>query len=480
MTALDRGSQKAVTGPRGRSRLRVATTTISTLHPFQSAASRALKAIAGLDGSALLTRYLESQWWSAERLQEYQYRKLLHLLPYAYQHVAGYRRAWDEAGAHPGDIRTLDDFRRLPILTKDAVREGGRQMLSDSPPFAARRAQTGGSTGAPLVVWRDSNATSRAWALYLRLWTWMGYSAGDPYVNVWGMPVVRQSLPRRQFARLMARTKNEYLVDAFQMDEAKSNAILRRIAEIRPVLLRGYVSAMELLAGTQARERYPVSPKGVTTTAEKLLPQGRTTIEEAFGCAVFDQYGGGECMAIAYECEEHSGLHTCAEHCLLEIVDSRGQPVAPGEVGEVVVTDLDNMAMPFIRYKNGDLARSSSEGCPCGRGLPLIRDVVGRVSDIIQGADGQQVHGEFFTHLLEELDWPERFHVMQFQVAQASDRSIVWKVVCGSEPTPADLAELIRYTKRHVGDLPVDVDLVDEIPTTASGKRRFTMSEVSR
>ena len=182
-------------------------------------------------------------------------------------------------------------------------------------------------------------------------------------------------------------------------------------------------------------------------------------------------------MAIAYECEAHLGLHSCAEHCLLEIVDSYGRPVEGDETGEVVITDLDNVAMPFIRYKNGDLARWASGKCPCGRELPLVKEVIGRVSDMIYGAAGQKVHGEFFTHLLEQLEWPAKFKVAQYQVVQAADRSITWKVVSGVQPGESDIAEMVVYVRDQMGDLAVTVELVDEIPVTESGKRRFTLSE---
>ena len=463
--------------PRSPRVLQRAVTTLLAVHPFQSRASRAIKSIAGPSGASLLRESLDSQWWSAERLQELQLTKLRRLLTYAYDHVPFYRRMLDEAGTHPGDIKTIDDFARLPLLTKDEIRNNADEMLATDPPSAAKRAQTGGSTGAPLIVWRDQPSMDRAWASYARMWTWMGYSPGDPYANLWGMRVVRRPLVARSYAGLMAWARNEHMFNAFLMDHARASAYLRQISDIRPVFLRGYVSALEALARTQAEEHHPISVGAVSTTAEMLIPQQRRMIEEAFGCRVFDQYGCGECMAIAYECEAHSGLHSCAEHCLLEIVDARGRPVEGDETGEVVITDLDNLAMPFIRYKNGDLARWASERCPCGRELPLVKEIIGRVSDMIHGANGEKVHGEFFTHLLEQLEWPAKFKVAQYQILQAADRSITCKVISGVQPGESDIAELVRYVRDQLGDLAVTVEFVDEIRVTDSGKRRFTLSE---
>ena len=466
--------------PRSSQVLQRAVTTLSAVHPFQSRASRAIKSIAGPSGASLLQESLDSQWWSAEQLQELQLAKLRRLLTYAYDHVPFYRHRWDAAGIHPGDIKTTEDFARLPLLTKDEIRDNADEILSTDPPSVARRAQTGGSTGAPLIVWRDQASVDRAWASYVRLWTWMGYSPGDPYANLWGTRVVRRPLAARRYVGLMARARNEHVFNAFMMDRTQASAILRQISNFRPVFLRGYASAVEALARTQAEESCPISMGAVSTTAEMLIPQQRRTIEEAFGCRVFDQYGCGECMAIAYECDAHSGLHSCAEHCLLEIVDSHGRPVEGDETGEVVITDLDNMAMPFIRYKNGDLARWASGKCPCGRELPLVKEIIGRVSDMIHGDNGQQVHGEFFTHLLEQLEWPAKFEVAQYQVVQAVDRSITWKVVSGVRPRESDIAEMVRYIRQQLGDLAVTVEFVDEIHVTESGKRRFTLSAAIR
>ena len=289
--------------------------------------------------------------------------------------------------------------------------------------------------------------------------------------------MVPRGFAATRYVGLMAWARNEHLLNAFMMDRRQASAFLGEISEIRPVFLRGYVSALEALAQAQAEERHPISVGAVSTTAEMVTAQQRRAIEEAFGCRVFDQYGCGECMAIAYECEAHSGLHNCAEHCLLEIVDSRGRPVEGDETGEVVITDLDNLAMPFIRYKNGDLARWASERCPCGRELPLVKEIIGRVSDMIHGANGQKVHGEFFTHLLEQLEWPAKFKVTQYQVVQAVDRSVAWKVVSGVRPGESDIAELVRYVSDQLGDLAVTVEFVDEIRVTETGKRRFTLSE---
>lgn len=454
---------------------------ISRVHPLQSSRTRALKAFAGPRAISLLNHHLQTQWWPQERLREYQLAKLRRLLEHCYNTVPYYRDTWSEIGFDPRKVHTLEDLHRLPVLTKETIRSQPERFISSAPPFHYRLAQTGASTGNPLVFLRDANASDRAWALYLRLFAWAGYSPGDPVANLWGLAVVPSKSLRRAFGLLLARLRREHLFDAFKMDEGYAYRMLDSLSRIRPVLLRGYVSALETLARYQARSpRHLPSLRGILTTAEKLTEEQRRILEGAFQCPVFDQYGCGECLAIAYECERHHGLHLCVEHCLLEVVDASGNPLPAGETGEVVVTDLDNFVMPFIRYKNGDLATMASEMCPCGRGLPLVASVEGRVSDIIRGLDGQQVHGEFFSHLLEEVYWPSRFEVSQFQVVQHRDMSVTWKVVATIRPSERDVRTLIQHTRRYLGPLPVRVEFVETIPLTAAGKRRFTISELPR
>ena len=178
-------------------------------------------------------------------------------------------------------------------------------------------------------------------------------------------------------------------------------------------------------------------------------------------------------MLIASQCEHQGGMHINADNLFVEILRDN-EPVAEGEMGEVVVTDLHNYGMPFIRYKNGDLATAGKQSCPCGRGLPLIADVEGRVTDMITTADGRIITGLFFPHLMKEFEEVEHFQVVQ----ETSDRLLV-KIVQRAQISNARLEVMRSEIQKVCGDaMKIEFDIADEIPLTPSGKRRVTISKV--
>ncbi|MBI5480541.1 MAG: phenylacetate--CoA ligase family protein, partial [Deltaproteobacteria bacterium] len=202
----------------------------------------------------------------------------------------------------------------------------------------------------------------------------------------------------------------------------------------------------------------------------------RRVIEEAFGCRVYDKYGSREFSGIAYECEAHAGHHVVAEGYIVEVLRD-GRPAAPGETGEVVITDLNNFCMPFIRYRIGDLAEAmdNSQACPCGRGLPRLGDIDGRVQSIIRGLDGRYLPGAFFYHYLKDFDHAFKL----YQVLQEEVGAIVFKVVKGSRYSDDVLAEVLRTFRRYLGEgMRIDVQFVDQIEMVRTGKRLASMSSL--
>ena len=176
---------------------------------------------------------------------------------------------------------------------------------------------------------------------------------------------------------------------------------------------------------------------------------------------------------MAAECEAHTGLHVLADVRYLEFL-REGQPVQNGDFGEIIVTDLTNYAMPFIRYQTSDLGRPQSQSCVCGRGFPLIQEITGRSSDVLSAPNGRYVHGEYFTHLFYGVPGVRRFQVHQKTLHD------VEILVEGDLELPAEtLAEMRRKIMAQMGErVAVTFHMVDEIPLTPSGKYRFTISDV--
>ena len=217
---------------------------------------------------------------------------------------------------------------------------------------------------------------------------------------------------------------------------------------------------------------------GVLCGAERLFPHDRAALETAFGPSVFETYGCREVMLIGSECEAHAGLHLTMENLIVELVvteaDGTSRPAKEGERGEVVLTDLHNLGMPFIRYKNGDAAIAGpSTRCSCGRTLPRLAYVDGRTADTLRDAEGSAVNGLVFNVLFTAL----ASAVRQFQVVQHKDRSVTLRVVPGEAFNAAILEETRRECGRFLKGVEVRVEKVQEIALTAAGKHRVSIVE---
>lgn len=430
--------------------------------------------------AALYYRELKrSQWLSSAELKELQERKLRRLVDHAYRHVGYYRQRWGELGLRPEDIRSLEDLGKLPLLDKATVRENLYfDLLSDNhDKRRILKVATSGSTGEPFVCYADQHQLEIRWAATLRSLEWTGYRFGDRQARLWhqtiGMSwlqVLRERIDALFFRRLF--------VPAFEMSEASLERFVRRLVRHRPVLIDGYAESFNYLADyLKSRRIEGLRPRGIVSSAQTLPDESRSAIEGAFGTRVFDKYGSREFSGIAYECEAHEGHHVVGESYVVEVLKD-GRPARPGEVGEVVVTDLNNFCLPFIRYRIGDLAvaMDPGEACPCGRGLPRLGRIEGRVQSIILGADGRAVPGSFFLHLLKDYD----YLVRQFQVVQEEPGTVVLKVVKGPrfDSGPFE-SEVLGTLRRYLGrETRIEVAFVEAIPLVRTGKRQVAVSKI--
>jgi phenylacetate-CoA ligase len=266
----------------------------------------------------------------------------------------------------------------------------------------------------------------------------------------------------------------ERYLNAFSMTEEKMKEFAETLAEWQPAMFKGYASALSLFAQyVKERVSTRIHPGYIETTSEKLSQPQRELLEEVFACRVADHYSSREMGTMAYQCDQ-GGFHVCADMRYLEIV-ADGQVVPTGQIGEVVVTSLDQYAMPFIRYKNGDMVIGSDAKCRCGRGLTLLKEVVGRTNDYLVSADGQFVHSEYFAYLFRVK--PE---VVRYQVYQPRKEQLEVRLIC-RERVSDDWIESVRseiqarfgYTTR------VSLHIVDHLELTPAGKHRYIISKVT-
>jgi phenylacetate-CoA ligase len=426
-------------------------------------------------------KYYESlnatQWLSPGQIKELQDAKLRRLIRHAYRSVPYYRARMQEAKLRPEDIRGQADLHKLPFLTKDDVRKHLYfDILQEGVSHAdIWKISTSGSTGEPFICYADRAQLEFRWAATLRSQEWTGYRFGDPTVRLWHQTI---GMSRTQAAKehadaLMA---NRTHVPIFELTDAKLESMIQTIEEKRPVLVDGYAEAFDYLAQyVETRGGLRFSPAGVMSSAQTLPKKSRNIIEKAFGCRVFDKYGSREFSGVAYESDAHDGHLVVAEGYIVELLVD-GRPAEPGEVGEIVITDLNNFCMPFIRYRIGDLAEAMADvPSPCGRGLPRIGEIQGRVQSIIQGTDGHFVPGTFFAHALKEYDYAIR----RFQVVQEERGAILFRVVKGARYSDDTMDEVKALIRRHLGDgLKIDVELVENIDMVRTGKRLASVSRL--
>lgn len=417
-------------------------------------------------------RWLErSQWWAPEQLVDFQWRELKALLAHVFASVPYLQQKYRAAGFALEDIRSWDDFRSLPVLTRDEVNAHRAELCSTT--FAGKLLPhaTGGSTGTPTRFFRTYESYDWRTAAKDRVYGWSGWHLGERSVYLWGAPVGVVSRRQSLKARAYEAVHRQLIFNTFSQDERLWRDIYDRTLKFQPVIVVGYVSSLEQFAAFLHRtQRKLPRLRGVIAAAEPLFADVRRRIEAAFDAPVFNTFGSREFMSVAGECDVRRGLHINAENLVVEAGDR-----ARGGASEILVTDLHNFGMPFVRYATGDLGTISTAPCACGRGLPLLDSIEGRLLDVLRTVDGQIVPGEFFPHLLKDV--PELAH---YRVEQESIDRIVISAVLSQALSARSEALLRREIGKVFGAATRwEIRPVAEIPALSSGKRRVTVGLAS-
>jgi phenylacetate-CoA ligase len=419
-----------------------------------------------------------SQSWPLEKQKDYQFEKFLQLLQHSVENVPYYRNLFREEKLVLADIKEPVDIGKIPILTKEIAREKNRELRAlNLDQMKVMKGVTGGTTGPPLKILRDVPDRNFTWAAFYRWYHWMGMSYGDSMLQLWGTPTVLH-VPFSTKLRTAAKDfyYNRHIVDSFHLNEKTIPGVLDKIEKYRPVFIRGYLSALiqvsEYILENQITLSY--APRALSSTTETLYPAYKKLIETAFRSKLYDQYGCGECNSIAFDAGDKNGLYIATEHALLEILDKDLAP-AGLEQGRFIVTNLDNLAMPFIRYENGDSGRFSMYDESSEIRLPAVKEVLGRTADTITLKDGSRVHGVFFTDILNELftENPESIH--RFQVFQNEPGRIEFRIEKATPP-PKDYVQALNQALLQFF-VEVDIVTMPTLPKDKTGKFRYILSK---
>lgn len=406
-------------------------------------------------------RFDAAQWqrWTEARLRE--------LLAACATSVPYYRSTWsaaERAAARAGDLAAL------PVLEKDALRQRPEEFRREGPRTRELVFHTSGTTGTPIrTYWTVDELRESLAQREVRSARWAGTSFARPRATFSGRMVEPDPHSAGPYYRYNVAERQVYL-SPFHLRPDSAADYVRALRRHRVEWLTGYAVSWFLLAQLVREQGLAPPPlRAVVTTSEKVTPEMRRVMEAAFGCRVYEEYGTVENALFASECEA-GRLHVSPDAGLVELLRADGTPCAPGEVGEVVVTCFGRTHQPLVRYRLGDLAAWEPEPCACGRAMPVLREVVGRVEDVVVGPDGRRMvrfHGIF-------VDQP---HVREGQIVQEALARIRVRVVPTDGFGAADIADIVhRVQQRLGGDVEVLVEPVAEIPRTAAGKVRAVVS----
>lgn len=417
-----------------------------------------------------LAAYHSRQGFTADDWRSYLERETTALLRTAADHVPHYRTTWSDSEKRAARSGVLE---ALPLLGKEELRADPRAFLRQDLTIRHRRTfYTSGSTGTPIAtIWTvDEVRRSRA-VREDRSNRWAGVSYTLPRATFSGRMVEPDPASRGPFYRFNAVERQVYF-SAFHLSSETAHLYVRALRRHGIRWLSGYAVSFYLLAQSILQRQLDVPPlDAVITTSEKVTPEMRGVMERAFGCRVYEEYGTVENVMLATECE-HGRLHVSPDVGLIEILRDDGSACEPGEIGEVVATGFMRRCQPLVRYRIGDLAAWDPEPCPCGRAMPALREVVGRLEDVVVGPDGREMvrfHGLFVSQP----------NVREAQVIQESLSRLRIKVV----PTPdfgdSDASDIVERTQGRLGPgVDVVVETVDRIPRTSRGKFRAVISQL--
>jgi len=412
------------------------------------------------------------QYKTQDEIRRYQEEKLKKLLLHAYTNVPYYHRILPEAGVIKNGEVHLENFDKIPILTKKIIRKEGENLYSKD--YKSRNPYentSGGSTGEPVKFIQDKQYWQMNIANKIYFNRLLGKDVGESEINLWGSErdIFRNTLSLKQ--KITNFLYNRTFLNAFKVNDDKLKKFVSEINRVKPVSMWVYVESIDLLARFIEDTDLKVhAPKCIITTAGTLFPEIRETVETVFDCPVYNQYGSREVGPIAVECEYKQGLHCFPWSQKLELIGE-------GELKDIIVTDLTNYSMPLIRYEIGDIGESSnSQTCKCGRPTLFFKYIKGRITDIFINKKGTAIYGAYFRHALFGVEW-----VKKYQIVQKDYDHIVYRIVKFGNTKKIDLKKITDVVKRIMGaNCKVEFEFVDEIEPGKRGKYLYTISEVKR
>lgn len=420
-----------------------------------------------------------NQWLPRSEVEKLQLRKLKTILAHAYETVPFYRRLYDEHNVRPSELKSLDDIRKFPAISKELVRDIPLKERTAAG-FDLSRCTlktTSGSTGIPVTVLEDERSVDHLDAYHLRRLFEYGYRPWETIVRVTSEPPGKESVGSTGEARagLMKRLRESRVKRLVIAEDIQKHVDI--LEETGPEFVASPPSYLKVIAKI-ASERgiASIRPRVIITWGEVLDNSSRAFLNSSFGSQVYDGYGCTEVAPVgglAWECKRRTGMHVNSDTVVLEFLKD-GEPVSPGERGEVVATSLFRFATPMIRYRLGDVATPLDDPCPCGRGMPLIKNIEGRLVDFLKMPDGRPVSPYAVMFAVQEIPG-----IARYQLIQESERRIVATIERGRNFTEATVTRF--WDACHTlfaSDIQLEVNVIDSFPIRRGRKFRAVESRL--
>lgn len=419
----------------------------------------------------------ESQWWPKERLEEYQWQKLRKTFRHAYDHIPFYRELWKKHGVHPDDIRERTDMRAIPIINRNDINQ--EKCLAQDSEFrkGLQAMHTSGSTGVPFRVMIDVHSYQYKFALWLREFVYVDWEAGKRIVSYWHRTYKGYSREETHMVMrdiiwgIMGKRVLLPFPTRLNTEPIHDQALMwyRKLKDFKPYLLESFHFFIQILTNFIIDNHLDPIPIKKIFCLGAPARRERRKMELAFpGVEIHDRYGPHEFEGIGTDCSKHKGMHISIDSYFVEFLREDDTFASPGEIARVIVTDLDNRAMPLIRYDIRDMASYYAEQCPCGRGLPLMSGLCGRKDDYVITSDSKKLYFIFFQEFFDQHD-----AVRYFQVSQKGSGDVEVSIVKEGEADENELSTVIAQDlKREIGKNIV-VKQVKSIKEAKNGKISF-------
>lgn len=419
--------------------------------------------------------FKDREFYTKKQWADYQTNALREMLVHAAQNVPYYREVFSEAGWTIEDLNAfeLSDLPKLPFLEKEVLREFGTTRL-----IASKREPNGeffsssGSTGTPTQILL-SEAMHQRWSagFEARIRNWAGLTRLNKRGMIGGRRIIAEGQAKPPYYRYNIFEKQVYF-SAYHISPHTAANYMDAIRKYKIDYMTGYAVSNFVLARFFDEQGLTFPIKAVITSSEKLTPEMRELFARVYGCKTYDSYSGVEDCALISECE-HGGLHISPDMGIIEFLNQNGMPAKPGELAEMVCTGILNFDQPLIRYRIGDLAVLSEETCKCGREMPLVSEIVGRLEDVVIGQDGREMvrfHGIF-------VDMP---NILKAQVIQEDYDDFVINVVALNHLTLGEKETITNRMESQLGKIKLKIQEVPEIPSGPNGKFKAVISKVKR